>query len=56
MIQTSTIMYKTVGFSKKKDLNKLVLWSKEWLLPFNIVIFYILVRNTSTLNIVWLQS
>ena len=34
MIQKSTILYKTVGFLKN-DLNKLVLWSKEWLLPFN---------------------
>ena len=35
MIQKSTILYKTVGFSKKKNLEKLVIWSKEWLLPFN---------------------
>ena len=36
MIQKSTILCKTVGFYKKKYLDKLGLWSWEWLLPFNI--------------------
>ena len=55
-----TKIYNTVQDSGilKNDLDKLVLWSKEWLLPFNIenVIFYILVKPTPTLNIIWMKN
>ena len=54
-----TKIYNTVQDSGilKNDLNKLVLWSKERLLPLlTNVIFYILVKTSPILNIVWMKN
>ena len=57
IFEDDTQIYNTVQDSGilKNDLDKLVLWSKEWLLHFNIDKCNILHfgTNNPTLNIIW---
>ena len=57
MIQKSTILYKTVGFSKMIWINLCSgLGSGYCILILTNVIFYILVKTTPTLNIIWRKN